>query len=843
MATKSGGSASQITGYRYSMAVQMGIGRGPINELLEIRIGDLTAWSGSITGTTSADINQPNLFGGDQKEGGIVGTFYLLMGDAAQTVPSVILDNIEHANLGVPAWRGVTTLFYYGQISTNNPYPKPWKMRVRRSTAGWDNDSPWYPEKCPISMGSETATTVEFTSNPVGGDSITINGNTLAFQTLPLGANDIPIGDTVDASVANLVSKVNNGSFGTIAVADGTLIGFTSNPSVSTASGAFSVVTGGGQITAMNPAHIIYECATNNVWGRGLPASFIDDAAFRAAADTLNSEGFGLCLRWNRQDDIDRFVQTVVNHIGAVVYISRTTGLLTLKLIRDDYDPDSLTAFTFDNGLLDITDDQSSSNDTTYNEVIVKYTNPIVDKVGQIRVQNLASFQSLETLISTTVEYLGAPTAALAARLAQRDLQVNSSNLRRVTVKLDRAGWEISPGDVFKISAPTRGIESMILRAGNIEDGPLNDGTITITAIQDVFSTPTTTIVKPQESLWTPPDRAVIPIAEREISELTWFDLADNVPESTRSTIPADAGLIKAFAKKPNNAAIDYVVDTEADGESSFVERSIAGFDDETLLAADIGYYDTTITFLPNSILPIDVGIPIRIGDEYMRLDDIDIAFGTATVARGCIDTIPTPHTADDRIWFQTAAPATDFRDYTTGELVHVKLLTRTVSSKLNPVLAATDDITIEGRQGRPYPPGNFEINGHPFGDLDFAYTGVRIFVDPDFVLTWAHRDRIVEGNFLLEHGAGSTGPETGTTYTVRVYDGLTLLRTVTGISAATWTYTAAMAIADGDLHIYRFELESVRDGFVSWQHYNVTVERSPGFDDSFDDNFDGGPP
>jgi hypothetical protein len=47
-----------------------------------------------------------------------------------------------------------------------------------------------------------------------------------------------------------------------------------------------------------------------------------------------------------------RFVQNVIDHIGAAVYVDRQTGLLKLKLIRKDYDASAMTAYTFDNGIL-----------------------------------------------------------------------------------------------------------------------------------------------------------------------------------------------------------------------------------------------------------------------------------------------------------------------------------------------------------------------------------------------------------------------------------------------------------------------------------------------------------
>ncbi|MGZ7144673.1 hypothetical protein ACXWOO_09920, partial [Streptococcus pyogenes] len=88
--------------------------------------------------------------------------------------------------------------------------------------------------------------------------------------------------------------------------------------------------------------HMIYEALTNSAWGRGLDYTLIDDAAFRQAANTLFDEGFGLCLLWSRQDTVDSFIQTVLDHIGAVFYTHPRTGLLVLRLLRSDYVPSSV---------------------------------------------------------------------------------------------------------------------------------------------------------------------------------------------------------------------------------------------------------------------------------------------------------------------------------------------------------------------------------------------------------------------------------------------------------------------------------------------------------------------
>ena len=88
--------------------------------------------------------------------------------------------------------------------------------------------------------------------------------------------------------------------------------------------------------------------------------------------------------------------------------------------------------------------------------------------------------------------------------------------------------------------------------------------------------------------------------------------------------------------------------------------------------------------------------------------------------------------------------------------------------------------------------------------------------------LTWAHRDRIVQQDQLVAHDEASIGPESGTTYRVRIYraDIATPVRTVTGITTASFTYTAAMAAADSIGSAVWVELDAIRGGLVSHSVY-----------------------
>ncbi|KVR21730.1 hypothetical protein WK13_34900 [Burkholderia ubonensis] len=331
------------------------------------------------------------------------------------------------------------------------------------------------------------------------------------------------------------------------------------------------------KIMAMNPAHIIFECLTNREWGRGMPRALINELSFMACADKLADEGLGLCLRWTRQDSIQNFVQQVLDMCGGTLYGDRSTGQLTMTLIRDDYDPDKLPLFDYTTGLLEINEFNTATIPNGANEIIVTYHDPISNQDRQVRVQNLAMVQAAGRIITQSVTYAGVPTAELATRLAQRDLRANAPGLKRLTLKLDRRGWKIPPAGVFKIADPYRGVGEMILRVGKIEDGTVTDGAITITAVQDVFGMPKTSFVVPQPPDWQPPDPLAKP-AEFMAFEVPYADLRRNLQPQVFNNIDDSSCYLGVAALRPTENSINYHLAVKAGGETTYTERGSGAF-------------------------------------------------------------------------------------------------------------------------------------------------------------------------------------------------------------------------------------------------------------------------
>ncbi|QJI52247.1 hypothetical protein [Cronobacter phage JC01] len=608
------------------------------------------------------------------------------------------------------------------------------------------------------------------------------------------------------------------------------------------------------QIKAMNPVHIIYEALTNRAWGLGRDRSLFLDDAWRKAADDIYDEGFGLCIRWGRQDTLMSFVQTIIDHIGCAVYVDKFTGKFKIKLIRNDYDADSLPIVDMDSGLLSIDEATNASTYNLINEVIVNAHNPVTNKDFQARQHNLALIQTQGALNSDTRDYPGIPTPELAIRIAQRDLKAASTNVRRFTVTADRRLWRLQPGDVFKLRDPqSRGIETVVVRVGKVEETNQTDGSIKITAVQDVFGVELNTFADVQ------PPSHVEPtfdpqLARRLVYEYTYAELARLLPTGEFEAIKPAEGFVHAHAEKPTAMSAGADLAVRPEGQANFVVNGTTDFTPLAELQNQIGYLDTQLQYYREIDFDDDeevyVGMSLLIGDgqknEIVRLDALDRTTKTMTIARGCWDTIPQRHFGGALIWAIEDNGGTDATKYLSGETVDVKILPFTLRGGSYPIdEAPIDSVLMRHRFFRPYAPGLVEVETIARGSKAPWYVSFDLRADvgsnevPDFALiTWAHRDRPVQQDKLIDHMQTSIGPEPGTTYRLRVFNATgALVRTETGITGTQFAYTYQMAADDTQVELEATEstfgtifLDAQRDGVDSWMYYTLTftVHKKP---------------
>jgi hypothetical protein len=570
---------------------------------------------------------------------------------------------------------------------------------------------------------------------------------------------------------------------------------------------------------AMNPAHIVYEVLTNSDWGMGYPTSIIDTTAFQAAADQLYSEGFGLCLLWLRTDTIESFLQLVMDYVGAVLVQSKTTGLFQFNLIRGGYNINTLPAITQDN-VIELVSLESGSVTGATNEVVVNWFDPTMNANRTTSVQALGAVQAQGVVVSASKDYPGIAAADLAARVAQRDLRAVSVPLKRAKLKLDRSAYAWLPGGLFVFSFPAEGISQMVFRIGDVDYGTLQQGFITVTAIQDIFSLPDTTYQVEQTTGWTIPDQTPTASPYQQPVEVDYRTMYVRMSAGDLAQVPSNAGYAGVLASRPSGLATDYEVWT-AVSPAAYARHGEADFCPTATIQSNLNPFDTSITILAGIDTDI-VQIPCAalIDNEIVNVTALDPVGGTATIARGCVDTVPAAHAAGARIWFFDNFVGSDQVQYFTGETVKQRALTETSrGGTLALGLAPDQNVTIAARQAMPYPPAYLQVNGTRWDQVTE--------VSGQLSLSWRERNRVTQQDQLIDNTQATVTPESGTTYTITLKDGSgTGFATFTGVTGTSWNWTTP-----DDTHTtIQIVVTAVRGGISSWQSQALPATTRVGY-------------
>lgn len=202
-----GGKKKQITGYKYFLGVHTILCRGPVDEIHSLSFGGRRAWDGSVTSSQSIYVDKPELYGGEDKEGGVQGHIDIMMGEPTQAQNSYLMSKITGL---MPAFRGVvSTVFKSFYMGASNPYPKPPEWGVKRIPA-----KDWLPDWADINGSANPAHIIyEFITHPDWGmgytdSDIDLTSFTEAAETLfneEFGLNFIIASDQDFTSFFSLV--------------------------------------------------------------------------------------------------------------------------------------------------------------------------------------------------------------------------------------------------------------------------------------------------------------------------------------------------------------------------------------------------------------------------------------------------------------------------------------------------------------------------------------------------------------------------------------------------------------------------------------------------------------
>ena len=848
-------------------AVSYNAGTGSTTWLVEPAATAFTAQSVAVSDAASVPslnggaaggrirINKPDLFGGEKREGGIIGDIDVLMGAPSQAQNDYLVSQV---GADVPGYRGICSLVLRQVFLGLNPYLKPWSVRLTRILKAEEGGPQWYPEKAQIVPEVRIGDAAIYIAMDASGS---MSGSRMAAQIAAVARlieeigenapdtasqpNDIQIvtwNSTVSSSllrrdadataygeikdwVEALSSSVSGGTdFGVavsqagaffsgaggkrrilIFVTDGepspastlqTAIAtlsaisevdvFAFNIALSDTSStaqidntpvdgvpvvppgdpdalAASLRAAFGQGPDMNPAHIIRECLTNADWGLG--HTFADiGPSFATAADALFAEGFGLSLLWQRESTIEEFIADVLKHIDAYLYVDRRSGRWELRLIRADYDPETLPVFD-DTNVVDWGELGRREAADLVNSVTAKFSDARTDQTGSVSVTDTALVQDLGQVVTATVDYPGIRFESLAVRVAERDLRALSAPILSGEITVSRVRANLDPGDVIVLSNPQRGLNGIVVRIVEIDHGDGRANGLRLKIAEDVFGLSQTALVGGDSGA---PSSLILPpkqLARRWAAEAPYWLLVQELGHAQADALLEEdpgVGAIVAAGERPSADALSAQVWSDS-GVGYTLEEAVE-FVPTALLASDISDDPGERVFTVGGwtgLGDVAIGTLAAIGDELVRIDGVSAT--ALTVGRGCLDTVPQAHPAGTPIvCWQQLANASD-AGFAAGETVTIKMLPETGFGTLPLAQAPEDAVTLASRAIRPLPPGDLRGNGTSVVNPNALNLG-------PVLLTWSHRDRLTQTSSVFDaYDAADIGPEPGVTYVVEI--------------------------------------------------------------------------
>ena len=763
--------------YLYYFSQHLGFCHGPIDSIEQIYFREKKVWTEDDEGPQNApgtrEINKPELFGGDEREGGIVGTLQFAFGTLTQKMFPEMASRINRTPDTAPGYRGLASIMLHGSsrsdrpgaaVSANQPnVPNMW-ARIRRLSK-------------------------------------TLGGNTLA----------IPFDMEIDKKTVTWVDA--------------------------------------------NPAHMIHETVLSSAWGMGGVADDLDTDSFTHAASVLHEEKFGLSMVWKRQSTVESFIREIIDHINALFFFNPFTGKGVLKLLRDDYDVDTLQQYGPDN--CQLLNFRRKLWGETVNEITVTYTVPETEQPDSVSYQDPGNVALQGEIISETRNYYGIRNKELALEVCARDVQSAAAPLATAEIRVLRTQWKELPGDCIKFEWPQHGIENVIFRVMDIDWGTVSDASITVSLVEDIFGLARAEFSAPiGPGEWEDPDEdpnsssygelptkffaAPYSLIQQDLPSEYHDDVLndDNYPRivigaavSPRPPTYDENGELKRGQEDFQSFRM-LVPAVTTNGEAAWDdlgERTLTG---RASLAGAMQQEVVSEVLFANKYGGDGPAVGrygiVGEGAENVAewiMFDADLGNGNWRVIRGVMDTVPQFWGNGTTVRFISEG----WYGYDTGEsfadeIELYKLQPRTSKGLRKLELVPTSTTVRPDRPYLPYRPANVVVESVMFGKVDETQVGPLPSTSDDeheprrflLAVSWSNRNRTMEDAVVRRWDDGDITPEPGQTTEIIVYAGTAEVGRITGLTGTTHEFD--LIATTYQFERLKLKFVSRRDGFESLQ-------------------------
>lgn len=555
-----------------------------------------------------------------------------------------------------------------------------------------------------------------------------------------------------------------------------------------------------------NPMNVVYEILTDTDWGLAIAPALIDTASFTAAASTLNTEGNGFSYLLDSPIEASELIALVEQQVSGVVFFNQISGKFQVRLARADYtllalpllDDTNIVSFnSFARGSWEDTTNfvRSQFNDRSDN---YKGTFGLAIDSANIRIQEGA-------IINATTSFPGVKDKDLANALAWRELRTLAIPLAKANITVDGSNYDLQPGQPIRLTNEDLGFENVAFRVTRIDYGQMTDNKIVLDLVEDVFYYLDPSFGAPINSGWEPPIddlQAFLSGETLKFESPRAFNARD--PQATG---PADNRIWVSARKR--GIEVTFKVFQKADGasDSAYLEAG------EGVRFVRIGELtsalDTTgavplatlnVTCSPDvqskinelfqaapaaAVLGLDLSQLVMIDNEFMLVTDSSSSGATVNleqVYRGVLDSPRARHSAGADVWMLSGGGfvgGVTVGPFAQTASIDLKLRPRSASDIVALVDATEEEVDMDKRSRRPYPPARVSIGGTAFAStvsLESLGGGPEV---TGFASAWLRRDYRT-GNGADEIGALTVDAATlfadfpaanTTVHTVRIYN------------------------------------------------------------------------
>jgi hypothetical protein len=710
-------SKKQIVGYKYKIGLALGVALGPCVTFRRMFFGKHEVWNGCLTSCApgSFTIDLPDLYGGQDRNGGVGGTVSFYPGTFDQPQDSYL---VSKRGANVPAYVGIAyavfNKFYFGNSANIEP----------------------------ISFE------VAHFSNTLG---IPLNKHILA--------------NGLDA----------------------------------------------------NPIEVLYDLYVND-WGNlNIDTSLIDDLNWIEAAETLYDENNGISVEIANPQQGAEVTKEILRQINGFVYQDPSTGLIRIKLLREDYDIETLPTYG-PSEIKSVTNFTKKLWKDTFNRVRVKYTDRARSyKEDAVAVESdFANIRFQGQVRATEIAMPGVYVAELAQAIAARELANLNVPLFQAELVSDRSAVALYPGAVFKLSWPEYNIVSMVVRVRKFGLGTKDNGAISMFVIQDEFAIDATVYGVPAPNPADDEDYGPQDIEDYALFELPYF-------LTVQADLPTNEGYTyyNAFAAKPGAGSIDFFVmvedgddDIEVLSNAPYSENArllssigkYAGFETGVIPVVEVGLITSLDTLEQSDAAGLRTGVNLcMIGNEFFAfetyVDNGSSSVSLLNVRRALLDTTYEAHDAGDVVFFFDGQEGF-LEDELAVAPFDAYLLDRSIGGRSTEAGATVNELDPAPRWFLPAPPDYVELDGDRTLPQIFD-AGASVDV------SWFERNRL-DAEIAFEDDA-TDADEAGTTYDIelrRVADASLVDDVIGAVSPESFAIPASTGTYDAEFWVY-----SVRDG------------------------------